>query len=100
VANKTTIKEALKARLQDDCPERLKSAGTSWAGVPLGFYYATPEEAVDIAIAEVIAEVLDANNEELPKNVADSLRKAVSLTTLVKGAVEIMWMANLMSVPK
>jgi hypothetical protein len=97
MATQQAIKDAVRERLKDDNPSRLKDAGDNWQTLPLGFFYATSEDAVDLAMLETVQEVIDAEGRRLDKQVFNSLRKAISLETKVKAAIMTLFLANLAS---
>jgi hypothetical protein len=99
MASQKTVTAAVAARLDHDNPSRLAQAGTMWQALPLGFYYPSHEDAVDIAMLETLKGVVDGDQRALPHKVYSSVRQAISMETKVKAASMTSWLANLASEP-
>jgi hypothetical protein len=100
MASQKAVADAVGARLKKDNPSRLSQAGSLWQAIPLGFYYPSHEDAVDIAMLETLKAIVDADERVLPQKVYASVGQAVSMQTKVKAAMMTLWLANLASEKK
>ena len=100
MASQKAVADAVGARLIKDNPSRRTQAGSTWQSLPLGFYYPSHEDAVDIAMLETLEGIVAGEKRVLADKVYSSVRQAISMDTKVKAAMMTLWLAQLASEPK
>lgn len=94
----TTGREVAKClyhrmRRDKSVAERLAEAGALWKEVPLRFYFGDDGDTIDIVVAE--AEMASISPLDLPEVVWSALLASIGPSTLVKEAIDTMWLATL-----
>ena len=88
------VGECLLKRMGQDeeVRKRLEQAGSLWAEVPFQFYYGNNNDVIDIVVADAERDAIAPL--DLPQNVWKALLNSIGPTTLVKKAINTMWLAS------